>query len=108
MTHVNYFSDGSGAQYKNYKNFANLCYHELDFNLTASWSFFAISHEKGPWDGIRGVVKRLATRHSKQLVKSGKERLLSAKPLCKYARENIAGVEVFYVLTEEAAEQAAN
>ena len=54
------------------------------------------------------MVKRLATRHSKQLVKSGKERLLSAKPLCKYARENIAGVEVFYVLTEEAAEQAAN
>ncbi|XP_067936855.1 mucin-like protein [Watersipora subatra] len=107
VTHVNYFSDGSGAQYKNYKNFANLCHHELDFNLTASWSSFATSHGKGLCDGIGGVVKSLATHHSKQLVKSRKERLLSAEQLYKYASESIAGVEVFYVPTEEVAEQAA-
>ena len=46
VTHVNYFSEGSCAQYKKYKNFANLCHHVLDFNLTASYSFFAIPHGK--------------------------------------------------------------
>ena len=51
----------------------------------------ATSHGKGPGDGIGGVVKKLAARHSKQLVKSGKEKLLSVEQLYKYARENIAG-----------------
>ena len=30
-----YFSDGCGGQYKNYKNFMNLCLHKQDFGLDA-------------------------------------------------------------------------
>ena len=35
-----YFSDGSGAQHKNYKNFINLCCHKNDFGIDAEWVFF--------------------------------------------------------------------
>ncbi|GBM63446.1 hypothetical protein AVEN_272509-1 [Araneus ventricosus] len=30
-----YFSNGSAAQYKNKKNFSNLCYHQRDFGIDA-------------------------------------------------------------------------
>ncbi len=32
---IEYFSDGCAGQYKNRKNFFNLCNHEKDFGLTA-------------------------------------------------------------------------
>lgn len=61
-----YFSDGSSAQFKNKKNFANLCHHSEDFNCSAEWHFFATSHGKGPSDGLGGTVKREARRASLQ------------------------------------------
>ena len=54
------------SQYKNRKNFANLCCHEQDFEMSAEWHFFATSHGKGPCDGVGGTVKRLAARASLQ------------------------------------------
>ena len=107
VAHIKYFSDGSGAQYKNYKNFSNLCHHQDDFGISAEWNFFATSHGKGPCDGVGGVVKRLATRYSKTLIKSGKDRLLTAKQLYEFANENIQGVKVFWVSSGDV-EQAAN
>ena len=59
-TKILYFSDGCAAQYKNRKNFANLCHHEDDFGMPAEWHFFATSYGKGPCNGVRGTVKRLA------------------------------------------------
>ena len=59
---ITYFSDGCAQQYKNYKNFINLSYHETDFNISAKWAFFATSHGKSPCDGIGGTVKRLVKR----------------------------------------------
>ena len=59
---IYYFSDGSAAQYKNRKNFINLCYHKADFKIDAEWHFFATSHGKGPCNGLGGSVKRLAAR----------------------------------------------
>ena len=53
---VKYFSDGASSQYKNCKNFLNLCYHEEDFGIKAEWHFFATSHGKSPCDGIGGTV----------------------------------------------------
>ena len=44
-----YFSDGASSQYKNCKNFINLCYHNSDHSLEA----------ESPCDGIQGTVKRL-------------------------------------------------
>lgn len=55
-----YFSDGSvcsAAQYKNYKNFINLCYHTDDPGITAEWNFFAIGHCKNTCDGVGSTIK---------------------------------------------------
>ncbi|KZS08330.1 Cc8L18.2-like protein [Daphnia magna] len=49
---VKYFTDESGAQYTNKKNFANLCAHFEDFKLEAEWHFFASCHGKSACDGI--------------------------------------------------------
>ena len=95
VARIKYFSDGNGAQYKNYKNFSNLRHHQDDFGIFAEWNFFATSHSKGPCDGVGGIVKRLATRYSKTLIKSGEDRLLTAKQLYEFANENIQGMKVF-------------
>ena len=55
---IKYWSDGCAGQYKNYKNKINLCMHQEDFGLNATWSFFATSHGKSPCDGVGGTVKR--------------------------------------------------
>ena len=107
VTKVIYFTDGSGAQYKNFKNFQNMCLHEEDFGLCCEWNFFATSHGKGPCDGIGGVVKRHATRFSKQLVKSGQDRLLTPYQLYEYAKENLEKVQVSYVSSEVVAQHTA-
>ena len=70
IKHIQYFTDGCGGQYKNFKNFLNLCHHEVDFGLTAEWNFFATSHGKGPCDGIGGTVKRLAYLESLRRTKT--------------------------------------
>ena len=57
ITKVLYFSDGAASQYKNFKNFVNLCYHEIDHGIQAQWHFFATSHRKSPCDEIRGAIK---------------------------------------------------
>ena len=38
-----YFSDGAASQYKNRKNFLNLCHHEEDFGVKPEWHFLATS-----------------------------------------------------------------
>ena len=45
---IEYYTDGCASQYKNCKNFANLCKHKEDFGVRAEWSFFATSHGKLP------------------------------------------------------------
>ena len=40
---VEYFSEGCANQYKNYNNMLNLCHHEEDFKLQASWSFLQLA-----------------------------------------------------------------
>lgn len=64
MNKIFYFTDGSAAQYKNKKNFMNLCYHEQDFGIKAEWHFFATAHGKGPSDGLGGTIKREARKAS--------------------------------------------
>ena len=56
---VIYLSDGAASQYKNYKAFINLCFHEQDHSLKAEWHFFATSHGKSPCDRVGGTVKPL-------------------------------------------------
>ena len=59
-----YFSDGCSAQYKNCKNFLNLCLHAKDFNVDAEWHFFATSHGKNSCDAVGGTCKRIVRRIS--------------------------------------------
>ena len=56
-----YVSDGCAAQYKNRKNFINLCHHMEDFGVPAEWHFFATSHGKSAADGCASTLKRLVT-----------------------------------------------
>ena len=59
-----YFSDGCAEQYKNCKNFINLCHHQQDFNMNAEWIFFGTCHSKSPCDDVGGFVKCYVVKHS--------------------------------------------
>ncbi|XP_074096104.1 uncharacterized protein LOC141525487 [Cotesia typhae] len=39
---IYYFSDGAPQQFKNFKNFVNLYYHEDDFDIPAEWHFLRL------------------------------------------------------------------
>jgi hypothetical protein len=84
-----YFTDGAPSQYKNRKNFANICNHYADFNIEVVWNYFASSHGKGPCDGIGGTVKRLAAKASLQHV--GVPLIDSAVKFFSWAQSNIKG-----------------
>ena len=66
ITKVLYFSDGAASQYKNFKNFVNLYYHEIVHSIQVQWYFFATNHGKSPYDGIGGTTKRIVARESLQ------------------------------------------
>jgi hypothetical protein len=82
------FTDGA-SQYKNHKNFANICNHYADFNSEVVWNYFASSHGKDPCDGIGGTVKRLAAKASLQHV--GVPLIDSTVKFFSWAQSNIKG-----------------
>ena len=94
-----YFSDGCAAQYKNRKNFINLCHHKDDFGIAAEWHFFAASHGKGPCDGVGGTVKRLAARASLQ--RPYDKQILTPRELFDFACSEIPSVNFHYTTVEE-------
>ena len=94
-----YFTDGSSAQYKNRKNFANFTYHKDDFSSDAEWHFFATSHGKGPCDGLGGTVKRLAAKASLQ--RPYEDQILNAEQLYSWAKVNIPGIHFDFVDSSE-------
>ena len=93
-----YVSDGAAAQYKNRKNFVNLCQHEEDFGVAAEWHFSATSHGKGACDGVGGTVKRLAARSSLQHPYD--QQIMTPRQLFEWAVDNIPAV-TFQYLTED-------
>jgi hypothetical protein len=96
---IKYFTDGSGAQYKNKKNFANLCAHNLDFNgLDAEWHFFASCHGKSACDGIGGTLKRLARLASLQ--RNVNSQITTPQHLFQWASDTVTGIKCFYVSSE--------
>lgn len=76
---IYFFSDGSAAQYKNRKNFFNLCEMERNYGFAAEWHFFATHHGKSPCDALGGTIKRMATRAS--LTRVYDNHILTAKDL---------------------------
>lgn len=68
---IYFSSDGAASQYKNKKNFHELCQHKKNDNFIVEWHFSATSHGKGPCDGIGGTFKRNATRASIRQIYKG-------------------------------------
>lgn len=101
LKRVKYFTDGSGAQYKNKKNFANLCAHFDDFQLEAEWHFFASCHGKSACDGIGGTIKRLARLASLQ--RGLNDQITTPKQLFDWATGSVE-IKCFYVTTDEVKE----
>ena len=99
LENVEYFSDGCAAQYKNRKNFINLCMHQSNFGLYAKWSFFATSHGKQPRDGIGGTVKRLASK--KSLQQENDNHILTPSQMFKFCQENIEGINFIFISKQE-------
>ena len=89
-----YFSDGCSAQYKNFKNFINLCYHHEDFGLRAEWAFFATSHGKSPCDGIGGLVKRTVANRALQRPLNP---ILTVKQFIEVCRADLPTISVFEI-----------
>ena len=96
---IYYFSDGAAAQYKNRKNFINLCYHEEDFHIEAQWHFSATSHGKGASDGVGGTVKRLAARASLQ--RPYADQIMTPEQLYVFAKDNVEGINFKYATMED-------
>ena len=99
-----YASDGCSAQYKNKKNFINLCHHMKDFGVQAEWHFFATSHGKTAADGAAGTLKRLATKASLQ--RPFNNHILSAKQLYEFAVAEVKGMHFCYATNAEHEEEA--
>lgn len=78
-----FFSDGAGGQYKNKKNFYQLCQYKTTHGFDSEWNFFATSHGKGPCDGIGGAFKRNATKASLQ--RPYTDQITTAKQLFDWA-----------------------
>ncbi len=94
-----YFTDDSGAQYKNKKNFANLCADSLDFDgLDAEWHFFASCHGKSACDGIGGTLKRLARLASLQ--RNVNNQITTPESLFQWASDHLTGIKCFYISSE--------
>ncbi|KAJ4432757.1 hypothetical protein ANN_21395 [Periplaneta americana] len=98
LKHVEYFTDGCAAQYKNCKNFRNICYLEQDFSMKCNWSFFATTHGKSRCDGIGGTLKRLVTKTSLQRLY--KDQITTALQVYEFCQKNLKGITGFYVSKE--------
>lgn len=100
---IYYFSDGSAAQYKNRKNFINICNHEKDFGIETEWHFFATAHGKGTCDGLGGTVKRLAAKASLQRPYNGQ--IMTPLQLFQWSEENIPNIKFEYCTNLEYSEE---
>lgn len=98
ISNIHYFSDGASSQYKNKKNFPNLCQHENDFRICAQWIFFATSHGKSVCDGVGGTVKRLAARASLQSPYNNQ--IMTPYELFSWAKNNIKGIVILWMPKE--------
>ena len=94
-----YFSDGASSQYKNCKNFINLCRHNSDHGLEREWNFFATCHDKSQCDDIVGTVKRL-TACSRLQMTSGQ---VISTPYKKFqwCQDKVSGISFFYVPSKD-------
>ena len=76
----------------------NQTYHFKDFNIKATWSFFATSNEKSSCNGIGGTIKRLTARESLQRVYQ--DRILTVEDMTKFCQEKVLGITTIFICTQ--------
>ena len=94
---IHYFSDGCGGQYKNCKNFYNVCLHEKEHGVKRTWEFFATSHGKSSSDGLGGVVKR--TTRTASLQRTDSDHILNVAAMYQFCRSKM--LSIHFVLIEK-------
>ena len=94
-----YFSEGSAEQYRNRKNFINLCHHQQDFSMDAEWIFFATSHGSSPCHGVGGFFKHYVAKHSLQ--RPLRDQILSYQSMLDLCVREIPSITFFVVSQEE-------
>ena len=95
---VEYFTDRFAEQYKNYKSFSNIVYHEEDHGVSCQWSFFATSHGKSACDGLGGSIKRRTAGES--LRRSASNGITDVHQMLDYCQSTFLDVH-FEVTTKE-------
>ena len=93
-----YFSDGCGGQYKNFKNFLNLCHHKHDFGIDAEWIFFATSHRKLSSDGFGCALKRHTAMRSLQ--RPLNNQILDYQAMLSLCQEEMKSISFFGISQE--------
>ena len=99
-----YMSNGCAGQYKNCKNFLNLCHHFQDFGVHAEWHFFAMAHGKLPCDSAGGTLKWIVTEACLQHLY--KNQNLTAHQLFLFAMSNIKGMHFCFAEMVEHKEES--
>ena len=94
-----YFNDGASSQWKNCKNFLNLCHHNSDRGLEVELNCFATSHGKSSYDGIGGTVKRLTARAS--LLMTSGQVISTPYEMFQWCQGNVTVISFFYVSSED-------
>jgi hypothetical protein len=80
-------TDNCASQYRNKDNYAFVADMKYELGIECTHFFPAPHHNKGPWDGICGVVKRLLESFTKECEsKAGKEDLSKEKKLYSHHR----------------------
>jgi hypothetical protein len=62
LKRINYVTDRARQHFKNNKSMLNLTHHEIDFEISAAWTFSATAHGKGPAEGVGAAPKYRPTR----------------------------------------------
>lgn len=101
---IYFFSDGCAAQYKNKKNFLNLCELKEKQGFEAEWHFFATYHGKSPCDALGGAIKRMAMRASLQREFSG--HINSARKLFTFIQGSVTAINTELCTKKEHDEMA--
>ena len=87
---VFYFSDGCAGQYKNCKNFMNLCHHSVDFGVEAEWHFTRQGAVRWCW----GLLKTIATKASLQ--RPYQDQIQTPHQVYEFAKQNVPSLNVEY------------
>lgn len=78
----------------------NLCYHQEDFQLHASWSFHATSHGKTVCDGIGGTVKRTVTKKNLQSARE-LDQIINAEQMFSFCKNLFSKISFFFLKEDD-------